>query len=329
MPPVDLVKYDRDVFDRRFMNCWRRQAMVGLKDRDVPVELLFFRSLVSTDQIFEQMVKEGRRRYEFTSRFLDNSDLKQLGVSQVMLEPERPTDIVTIAESAWSVDNVVLLAGDVFYLPHCPEFRQKHTEHMVTLVGRRDGDWSIVDDDADGILCGYSYPDRVVFDFFENCTMKRMRQFSVGKSPANARGDFANTFLSVVSDYTDSLWFMNQFEAYLQYPFSSRIEKSERLRDFFSIYSGSRNSFAQFCKIFPELGPLVNVMEDISRQAHATQKRIAGKGGDFEGDDATVSFASGLFDEIARVERYVKTFLTELASLDSRPDQQGVQQQVI
>src|SRR5258708_7495621 len=135
-----------------------------LAERTPAVHDLFFRCLISTDRILEQVVQEQCPKYNFTCELMAPADLAKIRVSgQDMAVDDfaeaRPLLLETVAREGF-----VILVIDVFYLPHCPEYRIKHIVHTIILTGydRDSHEWSIIDDNPVSVLCNYTYREEVI-----------------------------------------------------------------------------------------------------------------------------------------------------------------------
>jgi hypothetical protein len=166
--PERVYAYDHTLYDRRFLNCCQRHAVVFLNERGVPIDLLFFRALVPSDLIMTQILLENRPKYAITTDYFSPEDLALLGVTIHEHAAENFGDIRPVALAHINRTGFALLAGDVFHFPHCPEYRISHGEHVVVLRGCNGHVWSIVDDNHASILCEYEYPEHSVRNFFEN-----------------------------------------------------------------------------------------------------------------------------------------------------------------
>ncbi len=241
--------YDRELFSRNYLNCAQRHSVVMLKERGVAVEHLFYNSLVSTDQTLDQMVRCGTPKYDFEGQCLSTDDLQSLGVTRT----EVPGDTFDIVKSellsSIRRDGFVLLAGDVFYFPHCPEYRVKHLFHLVILRGYDDKSdvWDIIDDNPASVLCEYQYTGEQVAAFYNNNSVREYRSFQqVGLSEDSIHEIFDHKSVEFCANYTDSYQLLTDVQDIIDNPWINQKKILGQLHDAFSILFGSRVCFAAY-----------------------------------------------------------------------------------
>nr|WP_234015072.1 hypothetical protein [Cronobacter dublinensis] len=130
-----LYPHDAQLYDRRFMNCAERHAVVFLKERRAQTDLLFYRALVSSDEIFRQIIQQKKPKYNFVNGCFNEPDLNALGIYPHELRGDGFAQIKPDVDALIRQYGFVLISGSVFYFPHCPEYRQKHLHHLVVLNG--------------------------------------------------------------------------------------------------------------------------------------------------------------------------------------------------
>lgn len=249
MSAETIYPYDLELYDRRFLNCGQRHAMVFLEKMGVPVNLLFYSALPSSDQVLQQMVVEKKPKFAFACRFYAPEDLAAIGVHEHVLEQDRFAELQSVIEQRLSTEGFVLLSGDVFYFPHCPEYRNAHLPHIVVLRGRNpDGSWEVVDDNAASVLCEYTYPHAMVRDFCENNSERKLRYYDVERTVSftTASQTIQPRFAQFIAQYQDSYWFYDQIETLLDNPLDAPPLKLKALHDAFTLLSGSRRCFAKY-----------------------------------------------------------------------------------
>ncbi|HEY6927690.1 MAG TPA: hypothetical protein VI653_29715 [Steroidobacteraceae bacterium] len=247
-----IFDYDVTLYDRRFLNCCQRHAIVWLKRIGAPVNLLFYNALASSDTIMRQMVIEKKPKYAIECDFYSPADLQLIGVTPHETTADRFNQIKDLIQSRIARDGFVLLAGNVFYFPHCPEYRNSHALHVVVLRGHDAcGRWDVVDDNHASVLCEYSYEEEFVRDYFENNTDRRLRYFDFDSAapPQRATDAIAARFHDYIRGYVDSYWFYDNVEQIAANPLDTQAMKIRALHDAFTILSGSRLSFAKYLEV--------------------------------------------------------------------------------
>lgn len=245
----DVYPHDAQLYDRRFMNCAERHAVVFIKEQRAAVDTLFYRALVSSDAIFQQILQEKTPKYNFVSGCLGSEDLAAIGIQVNTLRSDRFADIKADVDGLLSDDGYVLISGSVFYFDHCPEFRNRHLHHLVVLRGydAELGRYDVVDDNPASVLCEYSYPSQQVAEFYENNGDRLVRHFILDDyDDAKAYAYVEQQFRGLLQTHSDSQVFFHSLTDFLEQPFESQDRKLHLLHDAFSLLSGSRNLFAHY-----------------------------------------------------------------------------------
>lgn len=272
-----VYDYDALFYDRRFMNCGQRHAIVFLAELGVPVNFLFCSAWMSSDLVFDQMIVAKRPKFAFDCDFYAPQDLTSIGVTMHEISVEAYGEIAQDVQNGINRQGFVLLSGDVFYFPHCPEFRNAHAPHIVVLRGRAsNGDWTIIDDNATSVLCEYQYPVEMVENFFNNNTDRKLRHFEVDliSDFVDLRERSLRRLSELLANRQDSYRFYDEVKLILDYPFDSLPIKFKALHDAFCLLSGSRNCFAQYLQEVDAPVALVESMREFSEKAMALKSMM-------------------------------------------------------
>jgi hypothetical protein len=244
-----LYDYDTARYDRRFMNCAERHAVVFLKARHPDVDQLFCQALVSSDEILRQIVCDKTPKYNFDNGCFTPEALGALGINQHELRSDTFNEVQPQVDALIEQQGFVLISGSVFYFPHCPEYRTSHLHHLVVLAGvdSREGRYQVVDDNAASVLCHYRYDHHQVADFYENNGDRRVRYFTLTPGePGRAAAWATARFRHHIGHYQDSQAFFTTLGEYLASPFESDTVRLRVLHDAFSLLSGSRLLFGHY-----------------------------------------------------------------------------------
>lgn len=232
--------YDRELYGRAFLNCYQRQSLVMLAPKVPALPDLFGACLVSTDDIVEQVVRRQRPKYDFESAFFGQDDLRRVG----LVQHEVPFDDFASARNA-VLDAIrdqgfALVVVDVYYLPHCPEYRKQHVVHTIVLTGydADTGHWTVVDDNPASVLCVYAYADDVVTAAYDNGVLRRVRTFTT--TGDGAAPDSLGVFFERVEHHVDSRALFGRVDEIAQNPWIAPDVVIRVLHDAFSLYQGSR-----------------------------------------------------------------------------------------
>lgn len=265
-----IYDYDAVFYDRRFMNCGHRHAIVLLAERGVPVNFLFCSAYVSSDLIFDQIIVGKRPKFAFESAFYSACDLASVGVTLHEVCADSYSDIAATVEQGIARQGFVLLSGDVFYFAHCPEFRNAHAPHIIVLCGKdAAGNWQVIDDNATSVLCEYTYSPAIVEDFFNNNVDRKLRHFDVEPVTdlARLREQSLRRLAQLLAVQGDSYRFYDDITPMLADPYDSLPIKLKALHDAFCLLSGSRSCFAGYLQAIGAPAQLVANMLAFAEQA--------------------------------------------------------------
>jgi hypothetical protein len=217
--------------------------MVMLAERNPHVGQLLQRCLISTDDIVEQVIRRQIPKYDFTSRLFDAGDLLSIGLIRRDIPVESYTEARGRIIETVATHGYVIIMIDVFYLEHCPEFRQQHVVHSITLkeYDPRAGEWSLIDDNPASVLCRYRYPEEIIAASLDNNTRRRVRFYSTvdfdERAPAaHARAAFSEQLTS----FQDGHRLFSEIVDLITCPWLAPEKVIALLHDAFSLHMGSR-----------------------------------------------------------------------------------------
>ena len=262
--------YETQHYDRRYLDCWRRQAVVLLQKLGAPVDYLFYSAFSSTEDIFEQHILMQKPKYAFSTLILNQEGLELIGWRQRLQHYEALSDAEEDIKLHLKTVPFVILMGSVFYFPHCPEYRQEHLNHSVGVLQiGHDGNWAIVDDDPASVLECYSYSKSYIENFFDNNGTRIVRYFDKINSPAqNQIADAAIAKCRAhFSSYHDSYRLLKEIEDVSTNAHESVSVRAKKIHESFSLYSGSRSLFARFSeRILGDINSSL-ILREISEQS--------------------------------------------------------------
>jgi hypothetical protein len=270
--------YDHVLYDRQFMSCLFRHAVVWLERLGRPVQLLFYNALASTDQVLVQMLVERRPKFAFRCAAFSDADFELIGAKEVSVMAETFRDIRALVLERVQADEFALIEGNVYYLPHCLEYRKANNQHVVVVHGiEEDGRWAVVDDDAASILCSYTYEEGYLARFFENSVNRKLRYYTLDPrlSAADAQALVEPKFCAFVLQHQDSHKFFESVGAFLQSPFDTLASKHHLLHDAFALLSGSRQCFVSYLRVRGSHASLVEVAIACAKSAGTIKMILA------------------------------------------------------
>ncbi len=200
-----IPRYDED-----FFNCYMGHVISYLKHLDLPVELLFFKCLESTERIYEYFLVQGGDRWHFPTHFLD---LNRLGAR--IIARHVPTFEEAKPEIQHLIDQgkVVFILCDGYYIPHRVEsYHNYYQDHNFMLTGYRtneSGTQWFVEDHARPDFYDY-YDESLIRDSYNLAHYPHAHQFGyfefdLDQARNPDKRAIGQSFAEYVSTYTDDL----------------------------------------------------------------------------------------------------------------------------
>jgi len=243
--------YERELYNRGFLNCYQRQSLVMLAERFPTLHHLFRKCLISTDDFVEHVVRHRRPRYDFQSEFFAPDDLLKVGVVQREEPFETYVEARQAALNAVEREGFALLVIDVFYLPHCPEYRKQHITHTITLTGydAASREWTLIDDNPASVLFEYRYAESIVSAAYDNNVLRRLRFFSpADPGQVETSQDAEEDFFRRVEKHQDSYRLLTEVDDFLGCPWIAPAAAISMLHDALSLYHGSRACLLEYVR---------------------------------------------------------------------------------
>lgn len=263
--------YEREVYNRNFLNCSQRQGIVALESFDCKTANLFYNAQISTDIIREQIFLNQTPRYDFIYDGLMAQDYATIGIKYSEIKYHSFEEAIPQLVEVINRDSFVLVSCDVFLVPHRPEFYyKKHINHFVTLLSydADNGEWQAIDDVSSGHLAKFTFTSEYLAEICNASKEKVFRIFE--KLPAEHTEG---------SDCAVSLFFAN-----------SRIDRSdnftilkdiatmennktnvENMANVFSVILGSRICFAKFLQQNPAFSEAEKLSNRIATEARTVR----------------------------------------------------------
>ncbi|BFH69719.1 MAG: hypothetical protein E6230_17190 [Paenibacillus dendritiformis] len=116
-----------------YLSCRKMQSISYLSSIKVPIELIFYNAMESTDDIFEQVIVQGKSRHQYKSRLLSKEDLSLIGVKENVRSIQSLNEVQSVIVDLIDRGNVVFLPLDQFYFPHRGHYLKRHVFHTFTI----------------------------------------------------------------------------------------------------------------------------------------------------------------------------------------------------
>jgi hypothetical protein len=266
-----IYPYEVELFSRNFLNCAQRHSIVMLRAAGVPVEWLFDTAFMPTDRIFDHSIRQRLPKYDFAFDGLTDACFSRVGVTRQSHFMDSFAKARGVILDHIAQDGFVLLAGDVFYFPHCPEYRNKHLFHLVILTGWDENtrEWIIVDDNPASVLCNYRWSEDYVAAFYDNSPVREFRTFQTNpQALPMLQAQTLAAFARRLTTRTESFALLHALPALLQSKWFAPESLFPALGEACSILSGSRRCFAAFLRQTPyaSLAPKADGSADLAQK---------------------------------------------------------------
>jgi hypothetical protein len=211
-----------------------------------------------TDSIFDHSIRQRRPKYDFAFDGLTDACFRRVGVTRQSHFIDSFARARGLILDHIAQDGFVLLAGDVFYFPHCPEYRNKHLFHLVILTGwdEKNREWILVDDNPASVLCHYRWSEEYVAAFYDNSPVREFRTFrrdpqTLPMFESQTKAQTLAAFARRMTARTDTFALLHALPSLLQSGWFAHESLYPALGESYSILSGSRRCFAAFLRQTP------------------------------------------------------------------------------
>ncbi|MCW5321027.1 hypothetical protein D8B23_20625 [Verminephrobacter aporrectodeae subsp. tuberculatae] len=273
-------EYDKQVYNRNFLNCAQRQSIVVLKDMGYPVDLLFYNAQVETDLFRKHSFVKDIPRFDFLYNGLTDEDFRHVGIVRTETKCDTFQEAKPQLLEYIERDSFVLMSCNLLYIPHRPEYFGKSSVLHFNTLKKYDADtdiWAAIDDQASGVLMHCEFPSSFLKTIYDGGIDRCFRSFQQIEVPHNVDVDrFNSLFTESRKTRSDSFKVLGDLEA-----LTDADIRLTRLANVFALIYGSRLCFAQFPQLRKD-----------SEKAHTLALEISQKAGRLR-DLLTISAASG------------------------------------
>ncbi|CAH0119653.1 MULTISPECIES: BtrH N-terminal domain-containing protein [unclassified Paenibacillus] len=115
------------------LNCRKMQFISYLSAINAPVELLFYNAMEKTDELFQQIVCEGKSRYQYNSSLLGKEDLELVGIQEKAILCKDIKQAERSIKDMIDRGKVVFIWLDQFYFAHRVYYLKNHFFHSFII----------------------------------------------------------------------------------------------------------------------------------------------------------------------------------------------------
>lgn len=264
-------EYERDVYNRNFLNCSQRQGIVALESFGCKTANLFYNAQISTDIIREQVFLKQIPRYDFIYDGLMVRDYVTIGIKYSEIKYRSFEEAIPQLVDAINRDSFVLVSCDVFLVPHRPEFYyKKHINHFVTLLSYdvENGAWQAIDDVSSGHLAKFTFTGEYLSEI---CNASKEKVFRVFEKLPAENGEGNNPAVGLL--FANSR--INRSDNFTILEDITTMEKNktsvESMAHVFSVILGSRICFAKFLQQNPAFSEAEKLSNRIAAEARSVR----------------------------------------------------------
>lgn len=267
-------EYDREIYNRNFLNCSQRQGIVSLEYFGINTANLFYNAQISTDLIREQLFLKKTPRYDFVYDGLVSRDYATIGVKYYEMKYRSFEEVIPKLIRIIQRDGFVLISCDVFLVPHRPEFYyKKHINHFVTLLSYDDikNEWQAIDDISSGDLAKFTFNSGYLSEI---CNASKEKVFRVFEKMPLGNEEGYSSVVDIL--FANSRINRNDKFTFLKDIATMKNEKAnlENMANVFSVIMGSRICFAKFLQQVPAFCEAKKVSDCIATEAKAVRNLL-------------------------------------------------------
>ncbi|WP_214483013.1 BtrH N-terminal domain-containing protein [Bacillus sp. SM2101] len=245
-----------------YLDCSKCQYVSYLKDIGYPIEALYYNSLDSTDEIFNQMIKQKKSRWHFDELGFQQNDWKLVGVKKKDVYSNSLYNLQDGIKRIVKNGNMVFASVDVYHLPHRKQsYHQERAPHSLVIKGI-DGDIVNILDEVAPTFSHFQYSfEEIDISYKDGCGFKHITYFEPCESVNNSelKKITKRYFNEFFEERTENYELFHSLEGLLKLnsPYFNELAPTlDHLSSTFTLLSGSRQMFANFAE-FVELDDIV------------------------------------------------------------------------
>lgn len=254
-----------------YFNCYNARMLSYLKQRGRPVELLFCRSFEGVRRALEECVDKGKKRWNYeASSIITADDLRWLGVQAQACYYSTEQEGMAMIRRAVDEEQLILLFTQLRYLEH--RRNTVEAKHAVFVAGYElEADaprFFVLDDNEVGLGDYYPYPLGLEEMKRSLAEARYFIRFSFGPLDVEAARDYfrmsafppAHRLGNQVPELRFLLRSLDYTGGIREIP-----PVAERIVEALIVLTGSRATFARFCRYIEAEGDLADRLEESAR----------------------------------------------------------------
>ncbi|PZD96828.1 hypothetical protein DNH61_06420 [Paenibacillus sambharensis] len=268
------------VYDLNYLDCSKGQYVSYLKWRGYHVEALYYNALEKTSTLYDEFFVKKKERWQFDEEGFQESDWPLIGVVQNTRYAESFREVEDEIIRRLQNCTIVFLSVDTYYLHTRPHVYGKHHEpHSLALIGRKDGDWLVLDERSSHLLV-YAYTHEAICRAFDSpYGLKQVTCFEPSPTqgpPQVSTEGIISRYKTWLAGFEDDL---SLYELIIQWMEESKDGALQEglLRSIsaaFTLLNGSRDKFAAFTAYMGFDPAIPRMLADCARTADSLRNSV-------------------------------------------------------
>jgi hypothetical protein len=263
---VELIsRYDEDFFD-----CMKGHVVSYFKQKNVPIELLFYNTLEKSSSIFAHYLLFLKHRWNFPSEALSIYESAHIGVQiqHVFFDTFEKAEPHIL--ELFQQEKIVFLICDEYYIPHRFNYQKRHGVHslMISQIKDDNGIKSIfVQDHLRPDFYNY-YDYDIIADAFNHSEMKHVMHFTFDEQRMQNPNveKIKENYLKWLRKYKADYEFYDKLTPHLIYHSEELMTWMEQIEQAMVFIKSSRKLFALFLSSIKEDETAIDLLHQSVRQ---------------------------------------------------------------
>ncbi|OPH47990.1 hypothetical protein BC351_39060 [Paenibacillus ferrarius] len=247
---MSLVMQMLKKYEDKYLHCQTAKIVSYLMKHNVRCELLFYCALESTNELYQKVVLDGVKIWNYPSRCLNKADLSVLGVEAERKILEGSAYLNEEIHDVLASGRSVLLNCDTFFLPHRKgEYQKKHEDHWIFVDHYDDiqDQYVILDDKSNhvGDFLAYTYCGDLVREAFDH-SRRIIKYYQFAAAEDNFKNILLQRAATYIANFEDDGLLFDHIGNLLRSLEPGKILIPESIVSCLNFLSGSRFLTAMF-----------------------------------------------------------------------------------
>jgi hypothetical protein len=260
-----ISRYDEDFFD-----CMKGHVVSFFKQKNVPIELLFYNTLEKSSSIFAHYLLFLNHRWNFPSEALSIHESTHIGVQIHPVFFDTFEKAEPHIQELFQREEIVFLIVDEYYIPHRSQYQKRHGPHslMISQIKDDNGKKSVfVQDHLRPDFYNY-YDYDIIADAFNHSEMKHVVHFTFDEQRMQNPNveKIKEIYLKWLGNYKADYDFYNKLTPHLIHHSEELMTWMEQIEQAMVFIKSSRKLFALFLNSIKENETAIDLLHQCVRQ---------------------------------------------------------------